>query len=122
MARIKYRQIVQNESREKDVLEGLGIQNKEKLIYKEGNTLTQLFLKKKEVCLKRIDKEKQIFLCFEEGKRKNGFLKIENGTIPLQIDTEKLIQENGFLKIIYEIKNQETKIDKIEFAFYYEVI
>ena len=122
MARIKYRQIVQNESREKDVLEGLGIQNKEKLIYKEGNTLTQLFLKKKEVCLKRIDKEKQIFLCFEEGKRKNGFLKIENGTILLQIDTEKLIQENGFLKIIYEIKNQETKIDKIEFAFYYEVI
>ena len=80
------------------------------------------FLKKKEFCFKRIDKEKQIFLCFEEGKRKNGFLKIENGTILLQIDTEKLIQENGFLKIIYEIKNQETKIDKIEFAFYYEVI
>lgn len=122
MARIKYKQIVQNENRQKDILEGYGIQNKDKLIYKEKKMTTEIVLKDKDIYLKRTDDEKKIILHFLEKEKTEGILKIENIEIPLQINTEKIIQEKGFLKIIYEVKNQKIKIEKIDFEFYYEVI
>lgn len=122
MARIKYKQIVQNENSPKYILEGIGIQKNHTILYKEKEMLIKIFFKEKEVFLLKKENEKEISLHFKKGKRQEGILKIEGLKMIIEVDTKELIQKKGFLKILYETKSKETKIDKVKFEFYYEVI
>ncbi|MBE6151957.1 MAG: hypothetical protein E7165_01420 [Firmicutes bacterium] len=90
-----------------------GIKTNNKISYQEEDVIVAIFINDNKILMKRVKEDSKILLEFEENVCTIGkyFINNDNLWLPLDIFTDKILVDDSYMRIAYNIKldNEPTK-------------
>lgn len=104
---------------------GTGILNKQQITFQESNVMVSLCFKNvDDISLQRVTDDYMISMSFQKKLTKDGIydIKCDSMHIPIEVTTDDIILQDGYIYIVYELVLGGHYQGKFIYEICYEVI